>query len=173
MILLRHGQSTWNAIYGKSREDPYFPDPELTDIGHAQIEKAATQLARLDIRHMVVSPYRRTLQTAAIVNKVLNVPLSIDPRVRERNAFHCDIGSSPAQLTEWYPDLDFSGLADDWFGQPIETFEELDVRRAEFEDDWRQNDARHHTLVVCHWGYIRSASGVEVMNGEWLEHTIT
>ena len=36
MILVRHGQSEFNAVYSVTRVDPGIPDPQLTDIGRAR-----------------------------------------------------------------------------------------------------------------------------------------
>ncbi|MDH3235510.1 MAG: histidine phosphatase family protein, partial [Alphaproteobacteria bacterium] len=33
MILIRHAQSEFNVVYGKTRQDPGIEDPKLTDTG--------------------------------------------------------------------------------------------------------------------------------------------
>jgi len=61
MLLLRHGQSEFNVIYGKTRQDPGIRDPKLTMEGRAQADDAVEQLTRFTADRIVSSPYRRTL----------------------------------------------------------------------------------------------------------------
>ena len=67
MILMRHGQTVFNVVYGKTRKDPGIRDPELTDDGRLQVARAAERLRDLTVRRVIASPYRRTLETAEIV----------------------------------------------------------------------------------------------------------
>ena len=96
MILLRHGQSEFNLHFGATRRDPGIIDPRLTALGHTQAQEAAQQLAGQGIERIIVSPYTRALQTARPVAAALGLPVTIDPIVRERYAFACDIGSPRA-----------------------------------------------------------------------------
>ena len=41
MILMRHGQSHFNVVYGATRRDPGIRDPGLTEKGQAQVAAAA------------------------------------------------------------------------------------------------------------------------------------
>ena len=38
MILIRHGQSEFNVVYGKTRVDPGIRDPRLTALGERQAQ---------------------------------------------------------------------------------------------------------------------------------------
>jgi glucosyl-3-phosphoglycerate phosphatase len=87
MILLRHGQSEFNLAFTATRQDPGIPDPPLTSLGRAQAAQAARSLADEPIARIIASPYTRTLQTAAAVLQTIDVPLLINPIVRERCAF--------------------------------------------------------------------------------------
>src|SRR5690242_6893496 len=91
MILLRHGQSEFNLHFTATRRDPGIVDPRLTPLGHEQAAAAAEVLKEERITRIVVSPYTRALQTAAPVAAALGVPVTVDPIVRERYAFACDI----------------------------------------------------------------------------------
>ena len=110
MILLRHGQSEFNAAYTVTRRDPGIEDPRLTELGQAQAEAAAVALAGERIARILVSPYTRALQTAAPVARRLGVPVLVNPLIRERFAFACDIGSPRATLAREWPAHDFSGV---------------------------------------------------------------
>src|SRR6185312_7012184 len=98
MILLRHGQSEFNLHFSATRRDPGIVDPRLTELGHAQAAAAANVLAGERITRIVVSPYTRALQTAAPLAKAFGVPILINPIVRERYAFACDIGTPRTEL---------------------------------------------------------------------------
>src|SRR5271154_4316047 len=104
MILLRHGQSAFNAAFTATRRDPGIPDPHLTEAGRAQAEAAATALAREGIAHIIASPYTRALQTAAPLARRLGLTVLINPVVRERYAFSCDIGSTRTALARAWPE---------------------------------------------------------------------
>lgn len=168
MILLRHGQSEFNLHFGATRQDPGIVDPRLTDLGHAQAEEAARQLVEEDIRHIIVSPYTRTLQTAQPVAAALGLPITINPAVRERYAFACDIGSSRTVLQTAWPAHDFTALADTWWPAEEEPEAGIIERAARFRAELAARLDWAHTLVISHWGFILSMTGQSVGNGQWL-----
>jgi broad specificity phosphatase PhoE len=168
MILLRHGQSEFNLHFAATRRDPGITDPRLTELGHAQARAAAEHMAERDIRRIIVSPYTRALQTARPIADRLGLQLTVDPIVRERYAFACDVGSPRAHLERAWPDHDFSAIEDIWW--PLEEEPEASVmdRAARFRADLGTRDDWAHTLVISHWGFILSLTGQRVANGEWL-----
>ena len=97
MILVRHGEGHWNTHFHDSRVDVAIADPGLTEIGRQQAVTAADRLRDHDVRRLVTSPYRRTLETALIIAERLGLDITVDPLVRERCAFACDQGT-PASL---------------------------------------------------------------------------
>jgi broad specificity phosphatase PhoE len=164
MLLVRHAQSEWNLHFGRSRIDPGIPDPDLTAEGVRQAEIVADELRRHEVARLISSPYRRALQTAAIVAEALSLPVSIDPIVRERCAFSCDQGSPPADLARDWPGLDFSGLADIWWGGLIESHDSLTSRCTAFRAKVAAMADRDRVVVISHWGFIRCLTGQEVGN---------
>jgi broad specificity phosphatase PhoE len=113
---------------------------------------------------LIASPYRRALQTAEIVATALDLPVSINPLVRERCVFSCDIGSNPGVLRDAYPHIDFSGLDDAWWGMPPESEDALSARCARFRSDHGDLLARRDVAIISHWGFIRAFTGEEVAN---------
>jgi broad specificity phosphatase PhoE len=168
MILLRHGQSEFNLHFGATRRDPGIVDPRLTELGHAQAEEAAQHLLGQGIERIIVSPYTRTLQTARPVAAALGLPVTIDPIVRERFAFACDIGSSRAALEREWPTHDFSGIEDVWWPGEEEPEELIVDRAARFRTALARRHDWSNTLVISHWGFILSLTGQSVANGQWL-----
>ncbi len=173
MILLRHGQSEFNAHFTVTRQDPGIEDPKLTSLGHEQARAAAAALAHEGLRRIVVSPYTRALQTAAPVATALQLPILVHPVVRERYAFKCDIGSPRSHLAQGWPNHDFSGIEEVWWPQMEEAAESVIQRAALFRAEMAALPDWADTLVVSHWGFILSMTGRSVMNGEWVRCDLT
>src|SRR5262245_27607403 len=121
MYLIRHGQSEFNAVFSVTRVDPGIRDPALTEEGVRQARAAGEELrarrgrVEADIRRLIASPYTRAIQTSTYIADVLDVPVTIDPIVRERAAFVCDIGASPGDLAKRFPRFRFDHLDDPWW----------------------------------------------------------
>ena len=115
MILLRHGQSEFNLHFSATRRDPGIVDPRLTELGHIQAADAARRLAGERITRIIASPYTRALQTAAPLAQALGVTVLINPIVRERYAFACDIGTPRTELERAWPEHDFSTIDEVWW----------------------------------------------------------
>ncbi len=81
IVWLRHGQSTWNAA---GRLQGHTAHPPLTELGRAQAQQAAEQLAVLDIARIVTSPAVRARQTACLVGRHLGLEVRVDPRLIEQ-----------------------------------------------------------------------------------------
>jgi broad specificity phosphatase PhoE len=82
ILLVRHGQSTWNADgrwQGRA-------DPPLSDLGRRQAEVAAGAIGELGVTRVVASPLVRAHTTATIVGTALGLPVETDPRLQERDA---------------------------------------------------------------------------------------
>ena len=169
MILLRHGQSAFNLAFTATRRDPGIPDPHLTPLGHRQAEAAAEAMADAGIEHIVASPYTRTLQTATPVARRLGLPIQVNPLVRERYHFSCDIGSSRETLAATWPDIDFSTLGHEPWWPAMEELETQVLARAQlFRAEMAALPSWRRTLVVSHWGFILSVTGESMANGQWV-----
>lgn len=168
MILLRHGQSHFNKVFSATRRDPGIPDPRLTEEGEAQARQAAEELAGLGVRRIIVSPYTRALQTAEPLARRLGVPVVVNPTVRERYGFSCDIGSPRAALARAWPTHDFSHVDEVWWPATEEPASSIYGRAAAFRAEMAALPDWAGTVVVSHWGFILSMTGVSVMNGRWL-----
>jgi 2,3-bisphosphoglycerate-dependent phosphoglycerate mutase len=81
LILLRHGQTAWNAeqrIQGQL-------DIGLNDIGRAQARELGQALADEPLAAVYSSDLLRALHTAQAVAHASGTPLHTDPRLRERH----------------------------------------------------------------------------------------
>jgi broad specificity phosphatase PhoE len=75
LLVVRHGQATasWDAE----------ADPGLDQVGRAQAEGLARRLTKLGPLPVVVSPRRRTIETAAPLVRCWGVDARVEPRVGE------------------------------------------------------------------------------------------
>jgi broad specificity phosphatase PhoE len=167
MILIRHGQTIFNAVFGLTRIDPGVVDPGLTLEGRRQIAAAAESLAGLPLKRVVASPYTRALETAEILTRRLKRPVEIDPLVGERGHFACDIGTRRSRLVEQWPQHRFGEFEEEWW-RAGETEDEFAHRCRRFHEAVAALEDWPEVLVVTHWGVIRGLTGRSVSNGEWV-----
>ncbi|MGH6912224.1 MAG: histidine phosphatase family protein [Geminicoccaceae bacterium] len=168
MILVRHAESEWNRHFSQTRIDPGIPDPALTETGRLQAGQLVERLAEEGIRRLVASPYRRALETARIVSKALEVPISVEPLVRERCVFSCDLGTPRSELQRLWPELDFAHLEERWWGEPEESETSLALRCGAFRAKTAQLADRRRIAVISHWGFIRALTGEELANAAFV-----
>jgi glucosyl-3-phosphoglycerate phosphatase len=171
VILVRHAESEWNRHFSRTRIDPGIPDPHLSWTGRRQAEQLIDQLAAAKVSRLVASPYRRTLQTATIVADALGLPIAVEPLVRERCVFSCDLGSSPRELAALWPALDFAHLEERWWGAPAESEASLGRRCAAFRAKTDGLPDRLEVAVITHWGVIRALTGEELSNAAFIRLT--
>lgn len=168
MILLRHGQSEFNLHFTQTRRDPGITDPRLTLLGHEQVRQVVDALRNERIQRIITSPYTRALQTAAPLARALGVEVFVNPVVRERYAFTCDIGTPRTELAMAWPEHDFSAIDEIWWPPMEEPADAVQARAALFRAEMAALPDWSDTLVVSHWGFILAMTGVRVTNGEWL-----
>ena len=168
MILLRHGQSEFNLHFTATRRDPGISDARLTELGHIQAGEAARRLAGERVTRIITSPYTRALQTAAPLARALGVKVFVNPIVRERYGFACDIGTPRTELERAWPEHDFSAIDEVWWPPIAEPAASVIGRAALFRAEMAALPDWSDTLVVSHWGFILSATGKSVVNGQWI-----
>lgn len=82
LLLVRHGQSTWNAA---GRVQGQTMSPELTDLGRRQASVVAARLLERRPRRLLTSDLVRARETARIIGEVLGLEPEHDPLLRERH----------------------------------------------------------------------------------------
>jgi len=164
MILIRHGQSEFNVVYGATRQDPGIEDPKLTELGRDQARALGPALKALGVARLLVSPYTRTLETAALLRESHDVPVTVEPLIRERGAFSCDVGSRRDELAARWPDHAFDHLDDVWWSEHEESDASLHARGHSFRDRMASEGGWHALAVITHWGFIKALTGLTVGN---------
>ena len=167
MILMRHGQSEWNRLMTETGRDPGLADPALTAAGLAQAHAVVSKLADRRITRIIASPYRRALQTATPIANARGLTIEVSLWVREHKAFSCDVGSPRSMIAREWPHLDFSHVPEIWWPAENETAPAVRARAEQFSAEMRDAEDWDHTLVISHWGFLRSLTGENFENGEW------
>lgn len=173
MILLRHGETQFNVVFGATREDPGIADPALTANGQAQAQAAAQKLLSHEVAQIVVSPYQRALETGNIIASTVRAQVRVEPLIRERYAFSCDVGTPRSGLMATWTGYSFDHLEETWWPAGEESEGALHARCRRFSDVMAENGDWRRTVVVTHWGVIRALTGRQVINGEMLRYDPT
>lgn len=136
LYLIRHGESTNNALPEHQRVE----DPHLTSLGQVQAEALGRWATQTRIDVLLVSPFRRTLQTAAPIQRVTRLSPRIWVDLHERGGcyagwqpsnFRGRPGFSHEEILQVYPNaliedpIDAQGW---WRSQPRETDEQAAAR---------------------------------------------
>jgi len=164
MILIRHAQSEFNVVYGATRQDPGIEDPKLTQTGRDQARALGPALREFGVARLLVSPYTRALETAALLCESHDVPVTIEPLVRERAAFSCDVGSRRDELAARWPEHAFDHIDDIWWSPHQEGDEALRERGRSFRRSVARDAGWRELAVVTHWGFIKALTGLAVAN---------
>ena len=97
LLLVRHGQSEWNAD-GRWQGQA---DPPLSDLGRRQALAAGAAIGAVDA--VVASPLERAFLTASAISESVGVgPVLVDADLMERHAGDWQ-GLNRAQIDEQYP----------------------------------------------------------------------
>jgi probable phosphoglycerate mutase len=81
LLLVRHGQTEWNAAGLMQGQTAHVP---LTDLGHAQAAEAARALADLDPGALISSDLLRARQTAEHCARATGLAVTTTPALREQ-----------------------------------------------------------------------------------------
>lgn len=145
ILVLRHGQSEWNAL-GKWQGQADVP---LTDTGREQAYRAAELLGQFDL--IAASDLQRAHETATIISNTLGIgPVIVDQRLRETHVGEWE-GLTHDDIERDYPGY----LAEHKRPPAFETEESLISRFTAAITDVALQCAGGEALCVAHAGVIR------------------
>lgn len=144
MLLVRHGQSTWNAE-GRWQGQA---DPPLSALGREQAAEAAARVDPVDT--LWSSDLRRAQETAEIIGAHAGLPVCLEGRLRERDAGEW-AGLTRAEIEERWPGYLAAGRRPPGF----EPNERLLGRVVEGVDAIARLHGGQAILVVTHGGIVR------------------
>jgi probable phosphoglycerate mutase len=158
LLLVRHGQSTWNAL-GRWQGQA---DPPLSELGERQAAAAARRLgngAAPPVARVVTSDLVRARRTAEVIAAGLGVGLEVEPRLRERHAGEWT-GLTRAEIDEGWP----GALQERRHPAGFETDDLLLARVlpglhavvTQHTGNGRDNGAGRRVVVITHGGVVRT-----------------
>ena len=101
LLVMRHGESTYNVMHAETGLDPLLFDAPLTEKGRSQCVAAREQLSLLKATPdlVITSPLQRALETTMIVFPNRNKANTLCWRdLSERMEASCDMGSTKSEL---------------------------------------------------------------------------
>ena len=171
IYLIRHGQSTFNALFELNGVDPLHFDARLSQLGIAQVAATRHAARKIGADLIVVSPLTRAIETA--VGLFGDAPMMISSLHRERLEHSCDVGRAPALLAREFPALEFGHLEDPWYfngekdgrGVAVEP-ETLFKERVSAFSTWISARPERSVVVVGHGAFFRYLTGHPFANCE-------
>jgi broad specificity phosphatase PhoE len=174
LLLVRHGQSTWNAG-GRWQGQA---DTPLSPLGEEQAQEATRRLATFGFCRVIASDLQRARRTAEILAGALDLPVEIDPDLRE-----IDVGEWtgltrdeidarwPGELAEWA-----AGRGESTIGGESRTHL-TDRARAALVRAAASSSPGDSVLLVSHGALIRNLDrvlglkpqGIGNLTGRWYE----
>ncbi|MFA4999712.1 MAG: histidine phosphatase family protein [Parcubacteria group bacterium] len=145
IYLARHGQTDWNL--GKRLMG--LTDIPLNEFGIAQAQLLGKEASQLKIDHIFSSSLLRAKETAEIINKFINVGISLDERLRELNYGVIEgriLKEIPSECWEQF------NLHPEQLG--AESFESVYNRIKDFFGDLAKKNLSN-VLIVTHGGALR------------------
>jgi broad specificity phosphatase PhoE len=172
-IFIRHGQGEHTLDLPGSLQ---IQDPSLTKKGVNQAEALHSQFTLTERDLVVISPIRRTLETARILTKDIScrkiVSPSVSPRMFPQNpewkTLPCDRMLDKELIKNEFPSFTLDeGLPEELWTSGINTMPEQEFSKvAETLLTWCKNQGVEHVYVVSHDGTINSYR--EFIRGEKL-----
>src|SRR3954470_22423998 len=150
LLLVRHGQSEWNAAGRMQGQTGHVP---LTPLGHEQAAAAARELAALRPGALVSSDLRRGVQPAEHCARATGLPVTTTPALREQGYGVLE-GRPSVEL--W--DVDWPDPH--WTAEGGESLAQLHDRVAGYLDDLRRQPPADVVALVTHGDTIRAVQAV-------------
>ena len=151
LLLVRHGQSEWNAAGLMQGQTPHVP---LTDLGRSQAEAAAEELAGLYPGVLISSDLLRAVQTAEPCARATGLPIVTTPALREQG--YGVLEGRPSR--ELWDVVDWSDAR--WSAEGGESLAELHGRVEAYLKDLCAEPPADVIALVTHGDTIRAIQAV-------------
>jgi broad specificity phosphatase PhoE len=151
LLLVRHGQSEWNAAGLMQGQTPH---PPLTELGHIQAAAAATELAQLRPGALVSSDLLRATQTARHCSRATGLRVATSPELREQG--YGVLEGRPSR--ELWDVVDWTDPH--WAAEGGESLAALHRRVGDYLDRLRSDPPADVVALVTHGDTIRAAQAV-------------
>jgi probable phosphoglycerate mutase len=137
LILIRHGESTWNVEH---RLPGQLPGIELTEAGRAQAQRLASALSVLPLSSIISSPLARAVETAEYLVQGRAITIQHEPDLMDIELGHWSGQNRDALFQS---DPTWKAFVRDPTVAPVdvETFPVLEQRVVTAVDRWLKKDA--------------------------------
>lgn len=151
LLLVRHGQSEWNAAGLMQGQTPH---PPLTELGHVQAAGAARELVALRPRALLSSDLVRATQTAEYCARATGLRFATAPELREQRY----------GVLEGRPSRELWDLVDwadpHWAAEGGESLAQLHGRVVAYLEELCAQPPADVVALVTHGDTIRAAQAV-------------
>ena len=153
IYLIRHAEAEGNLY----RIVQGHFDSYITGRGRKQIDALAERFKDVHLDALYSSDLRRTVATAGAITKYHELPMQLEPRLREINLGICE-GMSFGDMRKYDPvQMDyFNNDPGKWRAEGAETFAECTVRMMSVVTEIAEKNAGKTVAVVSHGMAIRS-----------------
>ncbi|SNR38435.1 histidine phosphatase family protein [Blastococcus mobilis] len=151
LLLVRHGQSEWNAAGLMQGQTAHVP---LTPLGHEQARAAAAELAGLSPGALISSDLVRAVQTAEHCARATGLPIVTSPALREQG--YGELEGRPSR--ELWDIVDWTDPH--WSAPGGESLAELQGRVGAFLKHLGAEPPADVIALVTHGDTIRAAQAV-------------
>lgn len=156
LLLVRHGQSEWNAAGRMQGQTAHVP---LTELGHRQAEAAARELARLRPGALVSSDLTRAVQTAEHCARATGLEVTTTAALREQG--YGVLEGRPSR--ELWDVVDWTDPQ--WAAEGGESLAQLHGRVADYLGALRRRPPAEVVALVTHGDTIRAVQAVVAGKG--------
>ena len=162
-ILIRHGESTWNAAGLWQGHG----DAPLSERGRSQARSLALELAEEAPMRLLASDLARARETAEIVGRELGLAVELEPGFRELDVGEWS-GLTASEVRRRWPEevARFRAGDPDLRAGGAESWSQLRTRALAALERWAQRSTGC-VVVVTHGGLLRALLGVDFGNAEW------
>lgn len=158
-ILIRHGEPRYDEVIARGYKNQGYDLGKLTERGVSQAEEVAKEVILADADIIVASPYTRALQTAAIISRITQIPLTVENDLHEwmpDTTF-----SDRKDLDEAYPEfMALKGIRSEETRFPWESYETLSKRTKNAIQPYLKYNK---VIVVCHGIVMGTFTHIEDM----------
>lgn len=152
LLLIRHGQTTWNAeniLPGR------LPGVKLNDKGRRQVAKLAEALTVLPISVIISSPLERACDTAEIIGLPRGLCVQFEPDLMDTDVGHW-AGKKYNELNKSDPEWNAYKHNPTVAPEGVETFPQVQERVVAAVERWRAKEAHSAYLAfVAHADVVK------------------
>lgn len=136
LLLIRHGETTWNA---EQKLPGQLPGISLNEKGREQAARLAEALSAIPISAIISSPLERARETAEILGKGRNLTIQLEPGLMDTDVGRW-VGQNHQELSKTDPDWKAYVKDPTVAPEGVETFPQVQQRALAAVERWRTKE---------------------------------